>query len=129
MRARLAPALLLLLAALPARAEILKGPYLTNISAGGVTVLFETSEPGQATVRYGLDGASLDQEAYDDRSETLHEVRLTGLEPARLYAYEVEATTGESASGPGYFFQTAVPPHEPFRCAAPARMGHQPVPC
>jgi hypothetical protein len=100
-----------------------KGPYLQNLSAGGVTVCWETDSPSNATVLYGAHGA-LDLSASEEAQSTFHEVRLTGLVANATYQYL--AVSGTERSAPSTF-RTAPAAKAPFRFAVygDSRTGHQ----
>ena len=123
MRARVSPVVLAFglagllptLAARPARADearLLKGPYLTGIGATAADVRFELGGAAAASVDVGLDGATATRTIADPAASTgaVHDVRLTGLEPGKAYAYAVRA--GGAVVGKGRFV-TAPPDDSP----------------
>ncbi len=66
-----------------------KRPYLQNLRADGVTVLWETAAPTTGAVRFGA-GARLDRSAASDACSTFHEVPLAGLDGDAEHSYRVE---------------------------------------
>jgi predicted phosphodiesterase len=82
-----------------ARAEptFQKGPYLMDVQASSIAVMFEVSEPVAATVvaRTG-DGREVRAES---GARAFHELVLEGLEPASSYDYEVILAAGGRAGG------------------------------
>ena len=96
-------AFLLLLLALPARAEITRGPILHASEPGTMTITWNTAEEGVGEVEYGLD--ALDQSASETVSTGQHMITLTGLEPGALYRFRVVGegdinTAGTFRAGP-----------------------------
>ena len=94
-------------------ATLVKGPYLQNLTTDGVTVMWETDEPASGRVEYGAKG-NLDRRAEAKPDRRIQEVRLTGLEPERAYAYRV--VVGQTQAGP-FEFRTAVKRNTPYRFA------------
>ncbi len=77
-----------------------KGPYLQNVSATSVTIMWESGRelPGVVEVL-----GKTPQRIEVDKDE-MHEVEITGLEPAHRYRYRVvcgdKTSTGEFATAP-----------------------------
>jgi MYXO-CTERM domain-containing protein len=93
----------LALVAAPARADgpkLRKGPYMTNLSPGGVDVRFELDGDAAASVEVKPPGSSAPARA-DPAVAAMHLVHLTGLEPAKSYAFDVRA--GGAVLGSGHF--------------------------
>lgn len=97
--------------------ELLKGPYLQTVTTDSIVVSWETSEPGDSHVHYGLT-SQYTHEMYDNAESELHEVLLTGLKADATYHYQVTSTRGDEmiSSGDG-LFKTAVEAPTPFRFA------------
>lgn len=109
-RAALGASLLLALPITAAADGFRKGPYLQNVSATAITVMFETEAPIEATVTFG---ATLEYgRSASSGRKRLHEVRLEGLEPSTLYHYRVQAGDAQSADRR---FTTAATAGESFR--------------
>jgi predicted phosphodiesterase len=93
-------------------------PYLTWPAETAMTVLFETTFPATAEVRYRRDTESDDEAATFRSSEAarLHECRLEGLEPDQKYFYRVVAAgSGDDAVDSGLLsFRTACSKGKPF---------------
>ncbi len=110
------PILLLSVAAPGANAaELLRGPYLQQVSSTSATVVFEVDEEYEAEVRFGpvddLDGSLTSDDMY-----THHELTLEGLTPDTTYTYSIRVD-GEVLSY-GHQLNTAPPEGEPFRFVA-----------
>lgn len=102
-----------LVAAGDARADGMfrKGPYLQNVSATSVTVLWEARKPCAGEVRL------LDEDTPrtipvtpEDADDAMYEVLVDGLRPGRRYRYAVECA-GQVEEGE---FATAPEPGMPF---------------
>jgi hypothetical protein len=102
---------------------LVKGPYLQNLSAGNVTICWETDAPSNATVFYGKDG-SAELSVSDGNLTTFHELRLVGLSANTAYRYR--AVSGDTPGAPSTF-TTAPSGSTPFRFAVygDCRTGHQ----
>ncbi|MCS6977099.1 MAG: fibronectin type III domain-containing protein [Gemmatales bacterium] len=81
-------------------------PYLQMPTPDGVTILWETTEKLPGRVEYGLT-EQLGQVAHETGRSRLHQVRLTGLQPATAYYYRV--VSGDVVSDI-FRFRTAPPP-------------------
>ena len=96
-------AALLSLAVLPgsARADLLKGPYLQNLTSDGVTVMWQVDRPAPARVTVEGPGAT---RVIDVRPARLPETVVSGLRAATRYRYAVEVAgkvhRGEFATAP-----------------------------
>jgi acid phosphatase type 7 len=91
-------------------AGIDKGPYLMHPTTVGITVCWISNEPEAGTV--AVEGA---RETFEEAvSNRIHRVRVTGLEPYKLYKYSV--TCGSDKKGGS--FRTAAPPGQPFKFVA-----------
>jgi predicted phosphodiesterase len=86
-------ALLAIAAAAGAAPALVVGPYVQNVSATSAVVMWETTEAVAGKVAYGT-GEQLGNAVGDEVPLRLHELRITGLNPATSYAYRV--------SWPGY---------------------------
>ncbi len=110
------------LAAMPAVTEYSQDlkwvvkPYLQFATRDGITVMSETSRPGRAVVRYGLTSAKMDQVAMGEPGQTIHEVKLTGLNEDDYYFYQmdVEGEGSEYVDSDILTFQTAAKVENPF---------------
>ena len=103
-------AFILLLVALPARAEIVSGPVLHASEPGSMTITWDTAGEGVGEVEYGIDG--LDQSASETDAATHHMITLTGLEPGARYYYRV---VGEGEINSAGTFRAAPEGDMPFR--------------
>ena len=69
-------------------------PHLQNVSQDGVTLIWQTEEPGPAEAEYGLEG-TYDKKAANLASDMIRKVRITGLQPDTSYSYRVRAGEAE----------------------------------
>ncbi len=92
--------------------EIIKGPYLQNVTATSITIMWETNRPAISKVSYRQLNQPLHQLLNPSRAK-IHEVTLTDLEPETRYEYEVASGLVSARS----WFRTAVAPNTPFRFA------------
>ncbi|MFA6107973.1 MAG: metallophosphoesterase family protein [Candidatus Latescibacterota bacterium] len=118
--------------------SILKGPYLQWPTGVAVTVMWETSCPASSQVtwwetepvhsrtdgRMGTRPAS-ERQAVAAGPACLHRLELSGLEPGRLYLYQVRSTlpTGETVESETHPLQAAAPPGTPFSFAVTSETG------
>lgn len=94
--------------------QILKGPYLQNVTPEGITVMWETHVPGTSQVAYGTE-ETLGRLAIG-REGTLHEVRLEGLQAETTYYYQVRSENEAGAvTSTLSRFRTAPRRDTPFR--------------
>lgn len=89
-------------------ANVLTPPYLQNVTANGITIMWELDATLDATVEYGPDtnyGATSAATSENSAGGTrIYRCRLTGLQPGTSYAYR---TRFEGRLGPGGSFRTA----------------------
>jgi hypothetical protein len=116
---------LVLIAAVKAGADFTKGPYLqlgnqteSPRLSDRITVCWEGDTATTGRVYYGTSPDSLDLFVQDTVGSTMHEVELVGLEPNRLYFYQVDDGTTLS---PISYFRTA--PEDPCQSFTFAVMG------
>ena len=69
--------------------SVVRGPYLQQGTASGVTVRWRTNAPTDSVVRYGSDPTQLTQSATLAAVTTEHEVTLAGLGADTRYYYAV----------------------------------------
>ncbi len=86
--------------------ELYLTPYLQNVTPTSITIMWETTGVIVGTVEFG-ENDRFDREATDSRPRTIHEVHLTGLDPATTYTYRVRF--GDQVVSPASF-TTAPPP-------------------
>ncbi len=97
MRAAVVTALFILLAASAAQADILKSPYLQNVSRTGITVCLETNSPEDMTVEWGAGEQYGDQlivgyaqdPDFPEGKRYVYKARLEGLAQGTTYHYRV----------------------------------------
>lgn len=99
----------------PVGPQFVVAPYLQYPTPTSITIMWETAEPGSSVVEFGLSDKVLTKiEGAGD--VTLHEVKLTGLEPETKYVYRVSSTlpAGTTVTSPLLQFLTAVRPDSAF---------------
>lgn len=94
--------------------EIIKGPYLQNVTMQGITVMWETDQPSDSRVDYG-ESAQYGKVKESDELLTLHEIVLDDLWADSLFHYKVTSKDeGDEVESEDSTFQTAVAPGTPF---------------
>lgn len=81
---------------LPKQLGFLVRPYLQWARQDGITIMCETTTPAQVTVHYGeatrdADEPNLSQSQSGEASQTMHEIKLNGLNAETPYFYQVVA--------------------------------------
>ncbi len=71
--------------------KILSGPTISAVMANSVIITWETDEPANSVVEYGLTENFGFSEANNALS-LMHQVKITNLEPAQKYYYRVKST-------------------------------------
>lgn len=100
---------------------IIKGPYLQDVTTGGIRVRWETDAGTDSRVDYGLTASYGEyisgtySTPLPDSGTYLHEIPVAGLTTETTYHYKV-STAGLSSSD--HTFRSAVEPTTPFRFAA-----------
>ncbi len=89
--------------------ELYLSPYLQNVTPTSITVMWETTGVIVGTVEFG-EHDRFDRQATDSEARTIHEVHVTGLDPATTYTYRVRF--GDQVLPPASF-TTAPPPGTP----------------
>jgi len=103
----------ILLIAFARSSEIIKGPYLQNVSNRQITIMWETKNATESHVDYGVT-PDCDLFVIDYNGAKIHEVTLTSLKPETIYYYRVSSNNDVKSS----FFLTEVYYETPFRFAA-----------
>ncbi len=99
----------------PAPLELVKGPYLQSVTTESIVIMWETSEPSDSRVDYGLTPEYTDW-ICDTSVTELHEVTLTGLQRDTRYHYRVSSARQEEAvSSEDGTLDTAVAREKAFR--------------
>ncbi len=91
----------------PPAVNLLRGPYLQNVSTTGVTFRWRTDGASDSRVWLGSTPGNLALVATESTARTNHEVRITGLQPGTRYYYAVGSAAGMLASGNDHFVATA----------------------
>jgi predicted phosphodiesterase len=101
-------------------AEIVRGPYLCDVTKTSIAISWETSNPGSSAVEYATEaqyiasGGGYAERIEDPTKVKRHTIILTGLKPSTRYHYRV--ISGDEASEDNTF-HTAVGWGEPFTVA------------
>ncbi|HKV93640.1 MAG TPA: fibronectin type III domain-containing protein [Candidatus Angelobacter sp.] len=87
-------------AQLDSRAEravhIVQGPSISNVTRHSAVISWTTNAPGANHVRYRAEGSRRDwQSAYHQGGGTNHSLELTGLEPGRVYEWQILTRDGD----------------------------------
>ena len=77
---------------------VISNVQTTNIEARSATVTFDTDEPANGTVRYGLACGTLTETVPESGFKTAHTFNLTGLTENTTYFYAVDAVDGAGNS-------------------------------
>jgi predicted phosphodiesterase len=100
------------------------GPYLQELTADGVTVLWTTNHPCVGRIEYGIDDfaqtAQTVRHGLVKANTTHHAVRITGLKPGQKYRYRLvnteivkfgayDTTLGKNVNGSDNTFTTLNP--------------------
>lgn len=97
---------------------VVPGPFVSNVTARGAVVWFETDIPTAAAVEVAA-GAGNPLRFVSGKAATRHEILVSGLEPGRRYPYAVVLTGADGAPlrGETYTLETAPEPGGVFRFA------------
>ena len=94
--------------------QIIKGPYLQNMTQQSVTIMWETDAPADSTVHYLAGGQWLD--VSQPGQVTIHEIRLGGFNASESITYSVESANGQGQDqSTQAIFKMAPPTGTPFR--------------
>ncbi len=69
--------------------ELVKSPYLQNVTQTSIVIMWETDRSITSEVRYRLQGGSTWTEVSDASLVTIHEMSITGLSSDSIYEYQV----------------------------------------
>ena len=70
--------------------ELIRGPYLQQVTSTSARVRFETSRPALGVVRYGTSDGALDAEVRGKKPARAHDLALRDLLSGTTHAYRVE---------------------------------------
>jgi len=108
---RLLASWLIAAGAVPAAAQVTRGPYLQSVSSSSVTLCWRTSGATPSTLAYGGAPGAYAFSITDTANVANHEVTIGGLLPAHAYAYGVGTPTGLlTPADATYAFRTAPAP-------------------
>jgi hypothetical protein len=77
--------------------QIIKGPWLQNVTTHSVVVMWETQVAANSRVEYGAAGP-VEWFVEDAAQTTIHELTLPNLAPNTRYFYTVQSGDGQSAT-------------------------------
>ena len=100
----------------PGSVQIIKGPYVQNMTQDAVTIMWETDLTADSTVHYLAGGQWLSDSGPGGR--TIHEIRISGFSPSEEIVYYVESTAdggGNPTQSSQATIHTAPPTGTPFR--------------
>ena len=102
----------------PAGPRFVVEPYLQFATRTAMTVMCETDAPSTAVLRYGSTYPP-SKGVKVEKADTLHEIKLEGLQPKTKYYYQLDVTAGGlTRSGKPGTFQTAVDEGDAFTFCA-----------
>lgn len=78
--------------------QLIRGPYLQQLTSTSVNVRWRTEVPASAKVYYGTDVNNLSQNVSDNTQITDHDVQIPGLQPFTKYYYKIESNGVELTS-------------------------------
>ncbi|KAA3618917.1 MAG: hypothetical protein DWQ05_05995 [Calditrichaeota bacterium] len=79
--------------------ERVHGPYLQDVRPSEITILWETESPAIGKVLFGKEADVLNMSVAENEPKSLHQVRLSNLQPRQQYFYKCVWHNGESAVG------------------------------
>jgi len=93
---------------------ITAGPTVQQVTQDSVTIVWETDEDSDSTVRYGKVSGRYDRQAGDADPASLHSATLVGLEPSTTYRFVVQSSdaSGNTVTSRDATFQTLAPRDE-----------------
>lgn len=80
-------------------------PYPQNVQTTQVTLMWRTATPAQQTVQFGTD-SNFTGWVTEPVFSTAHEVKITGLEPGKVYKYRIVENNEVLVEGDEYTFRT-----------------------
>ncbi len=99
---RVIACLCVLVATATAAPRMLKGPYLQNVAADSITIMWQLDEPVPASLV--ITGPAAERRVIDANADRVAEVRVDKLAPATKYHYEVtigdQRWSGDFATAP-----------------------------
>ena len=98
--------------------ELLKGPYLQDVTQTGITIVWETDIVASTEILYTEQALPhLERHVRQPAFTKIHEIRLEELQPEMAYRYRVisENLGGQRVESPAYIFRTASHLDTPFR--------------
>ena len=99
----------------PPFANLIRGPYLQNLTSSNLVVCWRTDAPVDSVVHFSTVSGVLEWQVTDDDLKTEHSITLTNLAPDTKYYYDVATSTDTLSSGPDHFFITGPATQRPTR--------------
>jgi 3',5'-cyclic AMP phosphodiesterase CpdA len=93
--------------ALSGQITLVKGPYLQSGTPNSIIIKWQTNIPTNTKVFYGTNSASLTGFTGSTTPDTLHEVKLSELNPYTKYYYAVGTTTSTIQGDTNNYFVTS----------------------
>lgn len=101
---------------------VLTGLAVTQVTATSALLTWQTDEPADAGVRFGLQGGALDGRAGLLGLRTSHSLLLTGLQPATAYGFQAVSRDGSGNPGTATGSFTTLAPVPRVTSVLPARV-------
>lgn len=96
--------------------QIIKGPYLQNLTQTSIVVMWETNIQATSLVEYG--GNNTSNKKQKNELVTIHEITLSNLVPGKTYNYRVSSKKHDyEIKSQEYSFRTAPSEPEPWQFA------------
>lgn len=97
---------------------ITRGPYLQMNTPSSIVIVWRTNNATNSRVQIGPSPGTWTRTISDATSVLQHEIRITGLQPATRYYYNVGTSTQVLGGGSAPYYFVTSPPHgsnQPFR--------------
>ena len=88
----------------PSFANVIRGPYLQNLTPSTITVRWRTDEPVASVVRFSAGPRTGIWEVGDPDLKAEHSITLTNLTADTGYQYQIESETDVLSEGSDHFF-------------------------
>ena len=99
----------------PSFANVVRGPYLQNLTPSTITVRWRTDAPVASVVRFSAGPRTGIWEVGDPDLKTEHSITLNNLTADTGYQYQIESETDVLSEGPDHFFYTGPAVKRPTR--------------
>ncbi|HDQ00533.1 MAG TPA: hypothetical protein ENN22_15305 [bacterium] len=71
--------------------ELISGPYVLDISPTSVLITWQTNEPADSRLNYGISSAN-ERQIIDESFQYFHAILVEDLQPATTYQYQIAST-------------------------------------